>query len=118
MNESDMLFKALSRVKELGPETANKVFDRQLERWWEQYRNGLSPEELAEVEYHETMNEILPKRPPRDEEDQPVRCVGEVVRWLAEDGDTSLVTIRVDDEDIRTGIIPWLRQHCWIIPME
>ena len=42
-------------------------------------------------------------------------CVGEVIKWKAEDGDTSIVSIRVSDDDIRNGSVPYLRRQCRIM---
>lgn len=56
---SRMTFRALERVRNLGGDTWQSVFDQEMQDWFDKYWEAMDPEEKAEWEYHRRFTKLL-----------------------------------------------------------
>lgn len=56
-----MTFRALNRVKQLGEKIEMSVFDKEMDEWYASFLEECSPEQRAEIEYYNKMDEFFSK---------------------------------------------------------
>lgn len=54
-----MTFRALDRVKMLGQSVEDMVFDREMDKWYEEFLETCDPEQRREIEYHHEVHKMI-----------------------------------------------------------